>query len=198
MGLSEHAAYLENILTYFEFSCFCDILRPFAFSALGRVRRGAYNWWQLAYCQLNSSSCASCQTGSRLFHLAKTYCIVWLGNVAWHGMASSHTVSNCEVCTPVVVQERLVSVRKPSLCLPETLQTTYLRQVLTHVNVMTMIRQGRTTWIMILRRGWKAIKINQTYHVHSHGHGLELSSKSAARNPMPGVKERWSCVWRRD
>lgn len=35
------------------------------------------------------------------------------------------------------------------------------------------------------------MKGNQTYHVHSHaGHGLELSSKSAARNPMPGVFKR--------
>ena len=54
--------------------------------------------------------------------------MAWQCGMAWHGLA--HTVSNCEVCTLVVVQERLVSVRKPSLCLPETLQTTYLRQVL--------------------------------------------------------------------
>ena len=159
MGLSEHAAYLENILTYFEFSCFCDILRPFAFSALGRVRRGAYNWWQLAYCQLNSSSCASCQTGSRLFHLAKTYCIVWLGNVAWHGMASSHTVSNCEVCTPVVVQERLVSVRKPSLCLPETLQN-YVPE--TSVNTCDSVASVALVSSLLIKSCWKNLASFET------------------------------------
>ena len=78
-------------------------------------------------------SCASCQTGSKLIHLTElprsTIHLPWC-----HWQMSSYfiftlffdTICHFDVTERPKLDQCLVSVRKPSLCRPETLHTTYL------------------------------------------------------------------------